>query len=98
MRAATHKAAILKRLLGGERLISSDILASNANQYFIEIKEQGIELIEEWKPNKANNGKHKERRLLQTKENIERAKAYLNRVQGKVSPSDEVQESGYRLS
>ena len=98
MRAATHKAAILKRLLEGARLVSSDIMASNANQYFIEIKEQGIELIEEWKPNRTNNGKHKERRLLQTKENIERAKAYLNRVQGKISQSDEVQEGGNRLS
>lgn len=42
----SHTSKILKKLLKGETLISSDVFASNTNQYFGHIKDKGIELIE----------------------------------------------------
>ena len=70
----------MERLLAGEKLTSRDQLASNSNQYFGTIKNNGIELVEVWKPNLHNKGKHKERSLHETIENIKHAKAYLERL------------------
>ena len=80
---STHTITILKLLLEGKKLSSNDMFISNANQYFVHIKNQGIELVEEWKPNLTNDGRHKERRLLKSIENIKRAKAYLQILLGK---------------
>jgi N-glycosylase/DNA lyase len=73
---------ILKELLEGKTLTSSDKYWVNTNQYFRTIKNNGIELIEVWKPNILNDGRHKERRLNQTIENIKKAENYLNSLQG----------------
>jgi hypothetical protein len=80
----THIIHILSELLQGKSLCSNDIFASNSNQYFNTIKHQGIELIEVWKPNLTNSGKHKDRRLNQTIENIKKAEQYLNKLRGKL--------------
>lgn len=71
----------LKKLLNGE-ILSELPPAKNSNQYFVTIKKHGIELIEVWKPNIGNSGHHKERSLHQTIENIDRAKKYLESMQG----------------
>jgi len=84
MKKSTHIITIMKLLLAGEKVVSIDRLASNANQYFGTIKKHGIELVEVWKPNLTNKGQHKERSLHQTIENIERAKKYLANLQGVV--------------
>jgi len=81
----THIITIMKLLLTGEKVVSKDRLASNANQYFGTIKKHGIELVEVWKPNLINSGRHKERSLHQTLENIERATKYLKKLQGKIT-------------
>ena len=73
---------ILKEFLEGKTFISSDKYYVNANQYAVEIKKNGIELIEVWKSNKHGRGKHKERTLNQTIENIKRAENYLKSLQG----------------
>jgi len=73
---------ILMELLAGNTLTSSDKSWVNTNQYFRTIKENGIELVEVWKPNLTNRGRHKERRLNQTIENIKRAENYLKSLQG----------------
>ena len=73
---------ILMELLEGKTLTSSDKKWVNTNQYFKTIKENGIELVEAWKPNLTNRGQHKERRLNQTIENIKRAENYLKSLQG----------------
>jgi len=73
---------ILMELLAGKTLTSSDKSWVNTNQYFRTIKENGIELVEVWKPNLTNRGRHKERRLNQTIENIKRAEKYLKSLQG----------------
>jgi len=78
----SHTAKILQKLLDGETLISSDVFASNTNQYFGQIKDQGIELIE-W--NDPTEGKHLKRRLNMSEKNIERAEAYLNKLLGKTN-------------
>ena len=83
----------MKLLLNGEAVTSIDQLASNSNQYFGTIKKHGIELVEVWKPNLTNAGRHKERSLHQTLENIERARNYLEALQGVKPKQDEVQES-----
>lgn len=71
----------LERLLKGEKL-SSIPHAKNSNQYFSTIKNHGIELVEVWKPNLTNQGRHKERSLHRSVENIERAKKYLESLRG----------------
>jgi tRNA A37 threonylcarbamoyladenosine biosynthesis protein TsaE len=76
----SHTAKILMKLIKGETLISSDVFASNTNQYFGHIKDQGIELIE-W--NEPTEGRHLKRKLNLTDENIERAKKYLCKLMGK---------------
>ncbi len=80
----------MKKLLTGKAIISSDIFASNSNQYFRTIKKHGIALVEVWKPNKNNAGRHKERSLHQTAENIKRAKKYLEALKGVKPKQDEV--------
>jgi len=72
----------LKKLLEGETMSSIEN-AKNSNQYFNTIKNNGIELIEVWKPNLTNSGRHKERRLHQSIENIKRAEKYLSILMGK---------------
>lgn len=79
---STHLITILQELLNRKRLSSIDIIASNSNQYFCTIKNNGIELIEVRKPNLTNKGHHLERRLNLTDENIKKAKKYLNRLKG----------------
>lgn len=93
MKKSTHIINIMKLLLAGEKVTSNDRLASNTNQYFGTIKKHGIELVEVWKPNLTNTGRHKERSLHQTIENIDRAKKYLEVLQGVKPKQDEVQES-----
>jgi len=78
----SHTAKILQKLLDGETLISSDVFASNTNQYFGHIKDQGIELIE-W--NDPTEGRHLKRKLNLNEKNIERAEAYLNKLLGKTN-------------
>lgn len=78
----SHTAKILTKLLKGETLISSDVFASNTNQYFGHIKDQGIELIE-W--NEPTEGRHLKRKLNHTIENVEKAKKYLAKLTGKSS-------------
>lgn len=73
---------ILIQLLNGETVTSIDRFASNSNQYFRTIKQNGIELVEVWKPNLTNSGRHKERRLHRTIENIKRTEDYLKKLQG----------------
>ena len=72
-----YEAEILKRLYDGEKLSSSDFYYSNSNQYFCSLKDKGIRLIEQWKPNKNGIGRHKERTLDRTADNIQRAKQLL---------------------
>ncbi|MDF1877296.1 hypothetical protein JHD47_05650 [Sulfurimonas sp. SAG-AH-194-L11] len=76
----SHTAKILKKLLNSETVISSDVFASNTNQYFGHIKDQGIELIE-W--NDPADGRHLKRKLNMTDENIDKAENYLKRIMGK---------------
>jgi len=95
MKKSTHIITIMKSLLAGEKVVSRDRLASNSNQYFGTIKKHGIELVEVWKPNLTNSGRHKERSLHQTIDNIKRAKKYLEALQGVKPKQDEVQKSRY---
>jgi len=80
-RGTSYLIIALKGLLHGDKL-SELPPAKNSNQYFATIKKHGIELVEVWKPNLTNAGKHKERSLHQTLDNIERAKKYLEALQG----------------
>ena len=89
---SSHIITILKLLLEGKAL-SSIPNAKNFNQYPRTIKKHGIELVEVWKPNLTNTGRHKERSLHQTIDNIKRAKKYLEALQGVKPKQDEVQES-----
>ena len=86
----SHLITILKQLLEGKIVTSIDSKASNTNQYFRTIKKHGIALVEVWKPNLTNSGRHKERSLHQTIENIELAKNYLYKLQGLKVKKDEV--------
>ncbi len=80
---SSYTITILKRLLEGEAMSSSDAIASNSNQYFKIIKDHGIALVEVMTPNITNSGKHKERSLYQEAENVDRARNYLKKLQGK---------------
>jgi hypothetical protein len=79
---SSHLINILSDLLEGQRLASMDIRASNSNQYFCTIKNNGIELIEVTKPNLTNKGHHLERRLNTSDENVEKAKMYFDQLKG----------------
>ncbi len=90
MKKSTHIITIMSLLLASKKVVSKDRLASNTNQYFGTIKKHGIELMEVWKPNLINAGRHKERSLHQTAENIKRAKKYLEALKGVKPKQDEV--------
>jgi len=92
-RATTYVIIALKQLLEGKTLTDLPP-AKNSNQYFSIIKKHGIELVEVWKPNLTNVGRHKERSLHQTIENIKRAKKYLDSLKG-IKLKNESQESLY---
>ncbi len=77
-----YKIEILKKLLSGMTLKSNDVYASNSNQYFKSIKDQGVSLDEVWTPNIYNDGKHKERSLTMDEDNISRAASLLRWLQG----------------
>ena len=79
---SSHIITILRQLLNGDAMSSNDMMASNSNQYFKTIKENGIALVEVWTPNLTNSGRHKERSLHQAIDNIKRAKKYLESLQG----------------
>ena len=85
---STHLVNILNDLLKGKKLASIDIKASNSNQYFCTIKNNGIELIEVNKPNLTNKGQHLERRLNPSDINVKRAKEYLKKLEG-INKNDE---------
>ena len=95
MEKASHVIKLLKKLLAGEIVTSSDHFASNSNQYFGTIKKHGIELVEVWRPNLKNAGRHKERSLHQRINNLQIAKKYLEDLQGIKPKQDEKQESRY---
>lgn len=78
-RKTSYLIIALTKLLNGDRLSFIEG-AKNSNQYFCTIKNKGIELIEVEVPNLINRGYHLERRLNFTDENIDLAKAYLNRL------------------
>jgi hypothetical protein len=80
-RKSSYLIIALNKLLDGKTLSYIDG-AKNSNQYFCIIKNQGIELIEVWKPNLTNQGKHLDRRLNLTSKNIERTEQYLYSLQG----------------
>ena len=77
MRRNSIVALILQRLLKGEKMASIDTEYANSNQYYVQIKKQGVELVEVWKDNKTNSGRHKERWINQSIENIQKAKDLL---------------------
>ncbi len=85
MTRQTNTMKILKELLAGKELTASDNFASNTNQYFRTIKLHGIELEEVWMSNVSNSGRHKVRSLVDTKENISRAKQYLKQLRGRLT-------------
>ena len=87
LQKSSHLITILTLLLEGKKLSSNDVFASNSNQYFGQIKKQGIELIEVWKPNDTNRGQHKERSLHQTIKNIKNAEVYLSKLLSKSNAS-----------
>lgn len=78
----THLINILTQLLESKKLSSIDIRASNSNQYFCTIKNNGIELIEVMKPNLTNRDYHLERRLNLSDDNLNKAKQYLDKLKG----------------
>ena len=82
MKNKTHTVKILERLLVGETISSNDVFASNSNQYFGQIKKNGIALVEVWQKNITNTGRHKERSLYWEKENLLRAENYLKKLKG----------------
>jgi len=73
----------LQKLMNEEKL-SSIKDAKNSNQYFNTIKNNGIELIEVWKPNLTNRGRHLERSLNPTEENIHNTTVYLKRLKREI--------------
>jgi hypothetical protein len=79
---SSHLVSILTDLVNGKKLASIDIRASNSNQYFCTIKNNGVELIEVRRPNLTNKGNHLERRLNLTADNLEKAKDYLEKLKG----------------
>ena len=80
MMILSHNMRILTDLLEGKTLTATDVNGSNINQYFRAIKGWGIELEEVEKPNITNSQTHKERSLVMSKENIQRAKETLKKL------------------
>lgn len=93
MKKSSHMIVIIKLLLTGEKVASRDRMASNTNQYFCKIKSHGIKLVEVWQPNLENAGRHKKRSLQNTHDNIEKAKKYLEALQGVKHKQDATQNS-----
>ena len=89
MRNLSHKLHILKTLLESDVKLTATNFSyiSNANQYFCDLKNNGIELIERRVKNKQNNGYHLERSLKRTPENIEKAQKLLEKLRGKNATS-----------
>ncbi len=79
----SHKINILTQLIQGKELCSGDFYASNTNQYFVGIKNAGIDLQETWTANKNNTGRHLERSLVREGDNVYRAVKHLMKLQGK---------------
>ena len=77
MQYVSHTMNILIELLEGKGLVSSDKNYSNTNQYFGQIKNRGIELVELKIPNKHNSQTHYKRFLARSDDNIKKAKDYL---------------------
>ena len=92
---SSHTITILKALLAGEALSSNDLFISNANQYFCDIKNTDIELIEIWKQNVTDNGRHKVRKICLNAENIQKTKSYLNHLMGVKSKKNEKSAGSY---
>jgi hypothetical protein len=82
-RKSSYLIITLQKLLN-EKKLSNVEGAKNSNQYFCTIKNNSIELIEVWKPNLTNRGRHLERRLNLTDENIKKTKNYLKQLKGKI--------------
>jgi len=70
----TNLINILQDLINGKSVTFADYNVSNPNQYFRTIKNNGIELIEKWRANQNNRGRHLLRSLKKDLENMERAK------------------------
>ena len=83
MNRKSNLTKILHDLIQGQKLTSIDRNSSNTNQYFKTIKDNGIHLVEEWKPNQENQGRHKERSLHRDHDNVTRAKKFLLRLENK---------------
>jgi len=83
MNKKTNLIAILHDLIQGHKLTSTDRNTVNTNQYFKTIKDKGIVLVEEWKPNKSNQGRHKLRSLHRDPANVTRAKKFLLKLNNK---------------
>jgi len=83
MNRKSNLITILNDLIQGHKLTSIDRNSSNTNQYFKTIKDNGIHLVEEWKPNHENRGRHKERTLHRDHDNVTRAKKYLLKLENK---------------
>ena len=79
----TNLIKVLQDLINGKSVTFADYRVSNPNQYFKTIKDNGIVLIELWKRNQNNNGKHLLRSLKQELDNKQKAKKYLQRLQHK---------------
>lgn len=83
----SYAVQILNEFLEGKTLTANgDKYGNNSNQYFDNIKNAGIVLIEWWEPNRKNRGRHKERKLLQTPENIKATLALLAKLTKKTAP------------
>lgn len=76
----SHNMRILTDFLEGKALTATDINGSNINQYFNIIKGWGIELEEVEIPNISNPQTHKERYLVMSEENIQKAKDKLKQL------------------
>jgi len=83
MNRKSNLITILHDLIHGQKLTSRDRDSSNTNQYFKTIKDNGIELVEEWKPNQHNQGRHKLRSLHRDPDNVTRAKNYLLKLESR---------------
>ncbi len=78
MKYVSYTMTILSELLDGKQLTATDKHYSNTNQYFGQIKNRGIELVEIKVPNKNNHQSHYKRFLANNEANIKKAKDYLS--------------------
>lgn len=89
MSASTHKYHLLKKLYDTElKLTATDFsYVSNANQYFVELENQGL-ITSEW----GKKGKAKVKLRFVDTAQRQKVKKYLDNM-GKSSTEDEEQES-----